>query len=154
MEQLLNWLANWHDIVWDTSMYGAVMADREFNCTTNRHWQSARFDSLPASQRSWLVCLLCLLQMAFRMRSSKYRHVYGAPVKKEQWYECIKITKNAHDSNFCAINPKFIAVVTECAGGGAFLVLPLERVGILHTVQETFWEPFQTIHHFYSPGLY
>ena len=75
-----------------------------------------------------------LLQMAFRMRVSKFRHIYGSPAKKENCYECIKITKNAHDSNFCAVNPKFVAIVTESAGGGAFLVLPIERVSD-HSVQ-------------------
>lgn len=66
--------------------------------------------------------------MAFRVRSSKYRHVYGCPTKKEQCYECVKISKNAHDTNCCAVNPKYIAIITESAGGGAFVVLPLERV--------------------------
>ena len=66
--------------------------------------------------------------MAFRVRSSKFRHVFGSPAKKDQCYECIKITKNAHDSNFCAVNPKFVAIVTESAGGGSFLVLPIEKV--------------------------
>ncbi len=72
--------------------------------------------------------------MAFRMRSSKFRHVFGNPAKKELCYECVKITKNAHDSNFCAVNPKFVAIVTECAGGGAFLVLPLERVSLSNMI--------------------
>lgn len=65
----------------------------------------------------------------FLVRSSKFRHVYGCPGRKEQCYEAIKITKNAHDSNFCAVNPKFLAVVTECAGGGVFTVLPLKQTG-------------------------
>lgn len=65
----------------------------------------------------------------FLVRSSKFRHVYGSPARKELCYEGIKITKNAHDSNFCAVNPKFLAVVTECAGGGVFVVLPLKQTG-------------------------
>lgn len=69
------------------------------------------------------------LQLWFRgIRSSKFRHVYGAPAKRDRCYENIKITKNAHDSQFCAVNPKFVAVVTEVAGGGAFLVLPIDHV--------------------------
>jgi len=72
-----------------------------------------------------------LLQMAFRVRSSKYRHVYGCPAKKELCYECVKISKNAHDTNCCAVNPKHIAIITESAGGGAFVVLPLDRVSIV-----------------------
>jgi coronin-2 len=54
--------------------------------------------------------------------------VYGRPAKREGCYENIKITKNAHDSHFCAANPKFVAVVTEVAGGGTFLVLPIHNV--------------------------
>lgn len=70
-----------------------------------------------------------LLQLWFKgVRSSKFRHVYGEPAKRERCYDNIKITKNAHDSQFCAVNPKFLAIVTEVAGGGAFLVLPLEHV--------------------------
>ncbi|XP_048478942.1 coronin-2B isoform X4 [Plutella xylostella] len=65
------------------------------------------------------------------VRSSKFRHVYGVPFKRERCYDNIKITRNAHDSNFCAVNPKFVAVVTEVAGGGAFLVLPLDHTGRL-----------------------
>ncbi|KAI4488493.1 hypothetical protein M0802_011599 [Mischocyttarus mexicanus] len=66
------------------------------------------------------------------VRSSKFRHVYGIPAKREKCYDNIKITKNAHDSQFCAVNPKFLAVVTEVAGGGAFLVLPLDRIKLWH----------------------
>ncbi|CAH2239946.1 jg3377 [Pararge aegeria aegeria] len=65
------------------------------------------------------------------VRSSKFRHVYGVPFKRERCYDNIKITRNAHDSNFCAVNPKFVAIVTEVAGGGAFLVLPLDHTGRL-----------------------
>ncbi|XP_077483425.1 coronin-2B-like isoform X3 [Amblyomma americanum] len=63
------------------------------------------------------------------VRSSKFRHVFGSPARKGQCYECVKITKDAHDSYFCAVNPKFIAIVTETAGGGSFLVLPIEHTG-------------------------
>ncbi|XP_015589488.1 coronin-2B isoform X3 [Cephus cinctus] len=87
------------------------------------------------------------------VRSSKFRHVYGVPAKRERCYDNIKITKNAHDSQFCAVNPKFLAVVTEVAGGGAFLVLPLDNTGRLdfnasrvtgHTgpVLDIKWNPF------------
>lgn len=68
--------------------------------------------------------------MSFRtiVRNSKFRHVYGQAAKREQSYDNIRITKNSWDSNFCAVNPKFLAVVIEAAGGGAFLVLPLSKV--------------------------
>ncbi|XP_028131173.2 coronin-2B isoform X2 [Diabrotica virgifera virgifera] len=65
------------------------------------------------------------------VRSSKFRHVYGEPAKREKCYDNIPITKNAHDSQFCAVNPKFVAVVTEVAGGGAFIVIPINCTGRL-----------------------
>ena len=76
---------------------------------------------------------------------SKFRHVYGVPAKKEKCYEGARITRrcyfaflitlslsnthhrSAHDSSFCAVNPKFLAVVVEVGGGGSFLVVPLDR---------------------------
>lgn len=61
-------------------------------------------------------------------RSSKFRHVYGKVGSREQCYEGIPITHSVHDNHFCAVNPKFLAVVTESAGGGAFLVIPLHKV--------------------------
>ena len=63
------------------------------------------------------------------IRSSKFRHVYGSPAKKSKAYENVKITRNAHDSNFCAVNPKFLACVVEVGGGGSFVVLPLDKTG-------------------------
>ncbi|CAG2106502.1 unnamed protein product [Medioppia subpectinata] len=61
------------------------------------------------------------------VRTSKFRHVFGKALKKENCYDNIRISKNSWDSNFCAVNPKFVAVVIEAAGGGAFLVLPLNK---------------------------
>lgn len=82
-----------------------------------------------AGRLSSLDVLASLFQVWFRgVRSSKFRHVYGEPAKREKCYDNIKITKNAHDSQFCAVNPKFVAIVTEVAGGGAFVVLPIDRV--------------------------
>jgi len=69
-------------------------------------------------------------EMAFRgVRSSKFRHVFGLPSKKESCFEGVRITKNAHDSNFCAVNPKYVAVVVESAGGGSFIVLAIDKTG-------------------------
>ncbi|XP_074595101.1 protein coronin [Brevipalpus obovatus] len=68
--------------------------------------------------------------MSFRIvRQSKFRHVYGQALKREQCYDNIRITKNSWDSTFCVVNPKFIAIVIEAAGGGAFLCLPLKQTG-------------------------
>ncbi|NXP72814.1 COR2A protein, partial [Ramphastos sulfuratus] len=64
-------------------------------------------------------------------RSSKFRHVYGKAASKEKCYDCVPITRNVHDNHFCAVNPYFIAVVTECVGGGAFLVIPIHQTGKL-----------------------
>ena len=64
------------------------------------------------------------------VRESKFRHVFGEPFKKEQCFDGIPITKNAWDSSYCAVNSKFVAVVLESRGGGAFVVLPLHKVFI------------------------
>ncbi|XP_018410595.1 PREDICTED: coronin-2A [Nanorana parkeri] len=64
-------------------------------------------------------------------RSSKYRHVFGKPANKENCYDNVPITRSVHDNHFCAVNPVFIAVVTECAGGGAFIVIPIHQSGKL-----------------------
>ncbi|XP_049766575.1 coronin-6 [Schistocerca nitens] len=68
--------------------------------------------------------------MSFRVvRSSKFRHVYGSALKREQCYDNIRVSKSSWDSTFCAVNPKFLAIIVESAGGGAFVVLPLSKVG-------------------------
>ncbi|NXH98217.1 COR2A protein, partial [Pachycephala philippinensis] len=64
-------------------------------------------------------------------RSSKFRHVYGKAASKDKCYDCVPITRSVHDNHFCAVNPSFIAVVTECAGGGAFFVIPIKQTGKL-----------------------
>ncbi|XP_028917491.1 coronin-1B [Ornithorhynchus anatinus] len=69
--------------------------------------------------------------MSFRkvVRQSKFRHVFGQPVKNDQCYEDIRVSRVTWDSGFCAVNPKFVAVIVEASGGGAFLVLPLNKTG-------------------------
>lgn len=62
------------------------------------------------------------------VRSSKFRHVFGTGSKKDHSYEGMRVTKNSWEAPYCAVNPKFIAIVLESAGGGSFLVLPLEKV--------------------------
>lgn len=69
------------------------------------------------------------VKMSFRVvRSSKFRHVYGTAMKREQCYDNIRVSKSSWDSTFCAVNPKFLAIIVESAGGGAFIVLPLTKV--------------------------
>ena len=77
-------------------------------------------------------------RMTFRgIRSSKFRHVYGSPAKRQKCYENVKITKNTQDSNLCAANPKFLAVVIEVGGGGSFIVLPINETGrVTHHVSK------------------
>lgn len=73
--------------------------------------------------------------MSFRVvRSSKFRHVYGTAVKRDQCYDNIRVSKSSWDSTFCAVNPKFLAIIVESAGGGAFIVLPHNKV---HTLDES-----------------
>ncbi|XP_068614183.1 coronin-2B-like [Brachionichthys hirsutus] len=62
-------------------------------------------------------------------RSSKFRHVFGKAAPKESCFDGVPITRSVQDNNFCAVNPQFLAVITECAGGGAFLVLPIRHTG-------------------------
>lgn len=69
--------------------------------------------------------------MSFRVvRSSKFRHVYGQALKREQCYDNIRVSKSSWDSTFCAVNPKFLAIIVESAGGGAFIVLPHNKVSV------------------------
>ncbi|XP_035481905.1 coronin-6 isoform X2 [Scophthalmus maximus] len=63
------------------------------------------------------------------VRQSKFRHVFGQTVKTEQGYDDIRVSKVTWDSSFCAVNPKFLAVIVESSGGGAFLVHPLFKTG-------------------------
>ena len=70
--------------------------------------------------------------MSFRVvRTSKFRHVYGTPLKREQCYDNIRVSKSSWDSTFCTVNPKFLAIIVESAGGGAFIVLPHNKVTFL-----------------------
>ena len=73
-----------------------------------------------------------LFQMSFRVvRQSKFRHVFGSAAKKDHCYDNVRITKSSWDSHFCDVNPKYVAIITEAAGGGAFLVLNLDKVGFV-----------------------
>uniref|UniRef100_A0A7N8X5E7 Coronin n=1 Tax=Mastacembelus armatus TaxID=205130 RepID=A0A7N8X5E7_9TELE len=86
-------------------------------------------------------------------RSSKFRNVYGKVANREHCFDGIPITKNVHDNHFCAVNSKFVAVVTESAGGGSFIVIPVSQSGRLDShypkvcghqgnVLDIKWNPF------------
>lgn len=62
------------------------------------------------------------------VRQSKFRHVFGGAVKNDQCYDDIRVSRVTWDSSFCAVNPKFVAIIIDASGGGAFLVLPLHKV--------------------------
>ncbi|KAI1887729.1 hypothetical protein AGOR_G00193360 [Albula goreensis] len=74
---------------------------------------------------------MTITKMSWRpqYRSSKFRHVFGKAATKEHCYDGVPITRSVHDNLFCAVNPRFIAVITECAGGGAFLVISINHTG-------------------------
>jgi len=63
------------------------------------------------------------------VRSSKFRHVFGQPFKKEECYDEIRVTRSAWDTNLISANPSFFAVILEAGGGGAFQVLPWKQTG-------------------------
>lgn len=63
------------------------------------------------------------------VRQSKFRHVFGQAVKNDQCYDDIRVSRVTWDSSFCAVNPRFVAIIVDASGGGAFLVLPLHKVG-------------------------
>lgn len=65
------------------------------------------------------------------VRQSKFRHVFGQAVKNDQCYDDIRVSRVTWDSSFCAVNPRFVAIIIEASGGGAFLVLPLHKVSKL-----------------------
>lgn len=87
------------------------------------------------------------------VRSSKYRHVFGRPTRKEQCYDNLRVSRNAWDSNLVKANPEYISVNWEASGGGSFAVIPVEERGRVpdkiplfrgHTavVLDTDWNPF------------
>lgn len=50
-------------------------------------------------------------------------------MKADQCYDDIRISQMTWDSNFCSVNPKFVAMIVDASGGGAFIVLPLNKTG-------------------------
>ncbi|KRZ16082.1 Coronin-like protein cor-1, partial [Trichinella zimbabwensis] len=64
------------------------------------------------------------------VRQSKFRHVFCKPMKREYCLEDVRISKISWDSTFCAVNPKFIAIITDGAGG-PFIVVPITKTGRL-----------------------
>lgn len=72
--------------------------------------------------------------MSFRrgvVRQSKFRHVFAQVWKSEHCIDDVRVSRVTWDSPLCAVNPKFIAVIIEAGGGGAFLVVPIGKVQLL-----------------------
>lgn len=65
------------------------------------------------------------------VRSSKYRHVYGSAKKRDQCYDNLNISYDSNDTHLAKSNGKYLSVHWAAAGGGAFAVIPVERVGKL-----------------------
>ena len=64
------------------------------------------------------------------VRSSKFRHVFGKPVRKEDQYENIQCNASAPESNLLDANTKYFALPWR-GGGGPFVVWPLDKQGRL-----------------------
>uniref|UniRef100_A0AAV2KIE4 Coronin n=1 Tax=Knipowitschia caucasica TaxID=637954 RepID=A0AAV2KIE4_KNICA len=90
------------------------------------------------SSKTQLLLLLNQFAMSRKVvRSSKFRHVFGQAVKSDQCYDDIRISQMTWDSNFCSVNPKFVAMIVDASGGGAFMVLPLNKSGRIDMSQPT-----------------
>lgn len=64
------------------------------------------------------------------MRSSKFRHVFGQAAKKAEVYDSLRISKNPLENTYIAINAKYLALCIDSGGGGAFVVIPHEKVRV------------------------
>nr|UEK51568.1 coronin 6 [Parasacculina yatsui] len=69
--------------------------------------------------------------MSFRVRVSRFRHVFGQPLKKALTYENVRVSSTSWDTCYCSVGAKFVALIVECSGGGAFVVIPLNQYGRL-----------------------
>lgn len=69
--------------------------------------------------------------MSFRrgvVRQSKFRHVFAQAWKAEHCLDDVRVSRVTWDSPLSAVNAKFVAVIIEAGGGGAFLVIPITKV--------------------------
>lgn len=106
------------------------MLSSSCNLITNLDYPFLLSSLFPSTPRLFSGFVLSPQMSSRIVRNSKFRHVFGQSLKRENCYDNIRISKNSWDTNFCAVNPKFVAIILEAAGGGAFLVLPLKNVSI------------------------
>jgi len=72
--------------------------------------------------------------MAFKVRASKYRHVFANEPNKGFW-DGVRLTKNAWDSNWACASSKWVCMAWDTAGGGAVGVLDAKKPGKLEPTQ-------------------
>ncbi|KTG36223.1 hypothetical protein cypCar_00040960 [Cyprinus carpio] len=94
--------------------------------------------------------------MSQRHSRVTFHHVIGKAAVKGRCYHGLSITRSVQDNQFCAVNPRFIAVVTECTGGGAFIVISVHKTGRVSPLQarvcghsapvlDVKWDPFNDL---------
>uniref|UniRef100_A0A8C1AMG3 Coronin n=1 Tax=Cyprinus carpio carpio TaxID=630221 RepID=A0A8C1AMG3_CYPCA len=103
------------------------------------------------------MAVLCVcVQMSQRHSRVTFHHVIGKAAVKGRCYHGLSITRSVQDNQFCAVNPRFIAVVTECTGGGAFIVISVHKTGRVSPLQarvcghsapvlDVKWDPFNDL---------
>jgi len=63
------------------------------------------------------------------VRSSKYRHVFGTPARREECYDQINVTRSAWDTPKIAASTEQFSVIWNAAGGGAFVPIVYSNSG-------------------------
>lgn len=92
------------------------------------HTTSSNTHTHPVSRYGLMAVLCVCVQMSQRHSRVTFHHVIGKAAVKGRCYHGLSITRSVQDNQFCAVNPRFIAVVTECTGGGAFIVISIHKV--------------------------
>jgi len=90
--------------------------------------------------------------MSMLPRRSKFRHVFAEAPRTEDNWTGIRLTSESWDSNYCAVNPKYIAIPWNVGGGGAVGILDVKTPGKLQdvplctghrgSVLDVDWNPF------------
>ena len=63
------------------------------------------------------------------VRTSKFRHVFGTSSKKESCYDGAQISLDSNDWHLVKANTKYLSIHWDSAGGGSFLIHPLNVTG-------------------------
>jgi len=81
------------------------------------------------SDKGEQVASLLLAKTMKVVRDSKFRHVFGEPLKQK--YEDLRLSSKATESTGIRGNSKFFAFPWESGGGGTLAVVPMTRYGRL-----------------------